>query len=75
MWATVHLSRDEGKLRRINRNSEVRKIQTVCETVQAQISDLRLRDQEIFMAYLRRWIGQMVIGANIRYLMDEFLSK
>ena len=45
MCATVHLSADDVK--RIDQNVEVPKVQTVFETVQAQSSNLRLRDQEI----------------------------
>ena len=45
MWAAVRLSRDDDKLRRIQ-NWEVQRIQTVFETVQPQIRNLRLLDQE-----------------------------
>ena len=37
MWATVHLSKDEDDFRRILQILEVHRIQTVFETVQAQI--------------------------------------
>ena len=47
MWATVHSSKDEDDVKRIIQNMEVQKIQTVFETVQARISNLRFRDQEI----------------------------
>ena len=47
MWTTVHSSKDEDKLRRLIRNLELQKIQTAFETVQAQISNLKLRDHEI----------------------------
>ena len=46
MWAKVQFSKD--KLRRIIQNLEVQKIQTVVETVQSQISNLNLRDHEIY---------------------------
>ena len=48
VWASVHLSKDEDVLKRISENLEVQRIQTVFETVQAQISILRLRDQLIY---------------------------
>ena len=48
MCATVHLSEDEDDFKRIVHKMEVQKIQTVFETVQAQISNLKLRDQEIY---------------------------
>ena len=48
MWATVHLRRDEDKFQRIIQNLEVQRIQTVFETVTVQISNLRLRDREIY---------------------------
>ena len=48
MWATVHLSKDEDCFRRIFQIMEVQKIQTVFETVQAQISYLKLRDPEVY---------------------------
>ena len=44
---TVHLSKDEDDIKRRSQKMEVEKIQTVCETVQAQISNLEVRDQEI----------------------------
>ena len=48
MWATVHLSKDEGDFSRIIQKMEVHEIQTVFEAVQAQICNLELCDLEIF---------------------------
>ena len=48
MWATVQLSKDKDNLKRIFQNSDLQRIQTVFETVQAQISNPRLRDQEMY---------------------------
>ena len=47
VWATVHFSKDEDDFKRIVQILEVQKIQTFFESVQAQISNFRLRDQEI----------------------------
>ena len=69
-WATVHHSRDEDKLQRIIQILEVQRIQSV-ETVQAQISNLRLRDREIDGP-----VREMADGYRRTFrLMDEFLSK
>ena len=71
MWATVHSSKDEDDVKRIIQNMEVQKIQTVFETVQAQISDLRLRDQEI--CGLSEHVDWTVTGGSIRCLTHELL--
>ena len=47
MWATVHLTRNVEQSERIVQNLEVQKIQTVLDTVQATIVNLRLHDEEI----------------------------
>ena len=49
LWATVHLSKDADNLRRIFQNLEMQKIETV---VQAQIGNVKLRDQE-FLRLIR----------------------
>ena len=43
----MHVSKDEDDFKRAIQNMEVRKIETIFETVQAQISNLKNRDQEI----------------------------
>ena len=45
--ATVHVSKDEDDFKRAIQNMEVRKIETIFVTVQAQISNLKNRDSEI----------------------------
>ena len=47
-----------------------RRIQTVFETVQTQISNLGLRDHEVY-GLPNKWIGQTVPGGSIRYFTDE----
>ena len=42
MWAKVHLSKDEADFKRAIQNMEVRKIETIFEIVQAQISHLKI---------------------------------
>ena len=44
--ATMHLSRAGDQSQRIIQSLDVQRIQTVFEAVQAQIKDLRLRDQK-----------------------------
>ena len=48
-WATVHLREDEYDFKRIIQILELQRIQTIFETVQAQISNFKLRDQEILV--------------------------
>ena len=48
MWVKVRLSKDEDDFKRIIQNMVVQRIYIVFETVQAQIRNLRLRDQEIY---------------------------
>ena len=40
VWVVLRLGEDDEKLRRILKNHEVRKVQTIIETVQAQSNDL-----------------------------------
>ena len=47
MRATVHLSKDEDDFKRITQKIEVQQILTIFETVQAQVSNLKFRDQEV----------------------------
>ena len=47
LWATVHFRKSEDDFKRVIQNTEVQKIQTIFETVQAQISNLKNRDHEI----------------------------
>ena len=74
MSATVHLSNDEHDIRRIIQNLKVQKIQRVFETVQAQISSLKLRDHEIY------GLSEQVDCTDgywrvFLYVKDEFLSN
>ena len=70
LWAAAH----QDMLRRIIQNSEVQRIQTVFETLQAQISTLRLCDQGIYGLYEKFGLGRWLVE-DIRYFTDEFLSK
>ena len=45
MWAVVHLCKDIEELKCAIQNMEVRKIESIFETVQAQISRLKFCDQ------------------------------
>ena len=48
MWAVLHLSKDDEELRRILKIHEVREIQTIIETVQAQLKHSTCRDSQVF---------------------------
>ena len=39
MWAVLHFGNDDEESRRILQNHQVRKIQTIIETVQAQLNN------------------------------------
>ena len=67
VWATVYLSKDENDFKRIIPNMEVQKTQTIVVTVQAQISNLQLRDQEIY-----GWRNYSLVD-NI--IATQFISK
>ena len=77
MWATVHLSTDQDDKRNIP-NVEVQKIQTVSETVQVQISNLKLHDEEINGLPEQvnwtdaHWRKYSLLG---RRIADQFRSK
>ena len=71
VWASVHLSKDEDVWKRIVENLEVQRIQTVFETVQAQISNVRLRDQEISWPIRASGLDRWLFGGSIRNLTDE----
>ena len=43
----MHHSKDEEKLQRIVQNLEMQKVETIFNTVQAQLSNLRPRDREL----------------------------
>ena len=45
MWAAAHLSKDEDDFKRIIQNMELQKIQTIFETVQAQVSKRRTKEK------------------------------
>ena len=68
------LAETKTKLRRIIQILKVQKIQTVFQTVQVQIGNLKLWALKL-IAHLRMWIGQMATGANNRCSMHEFLNK
>ena len=63
MWSTVHLSIDEGDFKRNIPNLEVQRIQTFFETVQAQITNVRLGDHETcgLSGGLDRWSLEEVL--------------
>ena len=77
MWATVHLSKDPDDTRIIQK-VEVQKIQTVLETVQVQISNLKLHDEEINGLPKQvdwtdgHWRKYSLLG---RRIADQFKSK
>ena len=48
MCAAVYFSKDNEELTCAIQDMEVRKIETIVETVQAKISNLKYRDQEIY---------------------------
>ena len=47
MVAVLHLSRDGEQLRRVLKNLKVCKVQTIIETVQAQLMNLTFRDSQV----------------------------
>ena len=47
MWPAVYLSKDDEDFNCTIQNMEMLRIETICETMQAQISNLKYRDQEI----------------------------
>ena len=71
----MHLSKDEEEFSRIDLKYEGAKIQTIFETLQAQISNLKLHEQEnCWFSEQVDWTD-VVIGRMIHYLTDQFLSS
>ena len=52
MWAVPHFSEDDEKSRLILKYLQVHKIQTIIETVQAQLNNLTYRDSQKFGMHL-----------------------
>ena len=52
MGAVLHLSKDDEELRRILKSPQVRRIQTVIETVQAPLHNFTYRDSQVFGMHL-----------------------
>ena len=72
----MHLSRNRGQFHRIVHFGEVQKIQTVFDTVQAQIKNLRLQDKELHGVSEQKRIWQEGHWSkDMRYFMDECRSN
>ena len=52
MWAVLDISQDSEEFRRILKQHEVRKVQTMIETVQAQLNNLLFRDSQVLGMHL-----------------------
>ena len=76
MWAAVHLSEDEDKLRHalIIILESAKNPNCLRNGGRADPQPQNTVTTK-FMACLGIWIGQMVSGENIRYSMDECLNK
>ena len=76
MWAVLHLGKDGDEFGRILKNLEVRKVQTIIETVQAQMDNLIYRDSEVFGSssvpelFDYGWTHISVIGQPIGELLN-----